>query len=597
MQRWARTIASVAGASFIVMAGTGPAGAALIRFDFEGSQATSPPFDIGTLDGLSVSRSGITLDISRPGSRLDIINSGLFFFPDSFGTRSIDPFFDPERASFIQVNLSRPASAVSVDMGDFGQDSPDILRLEAYSGVNGTGSLLGADGPRVVSLPTDPNDEFKFDFKTLGIELGPDRANAQIRSLRLFGGSADFPTSVYMDNIIITDPTRPLDLPYPFDLITIPDPSDPEKDIVLNGLTVQTGGDAFDGFPDLNHLDNTGFWSLDFDFTDLASSPTTTIRAAMGGIITDFDATIDPNGTQPHVTIYHGNGYFTEYREFSTISSSLSEGDFVTAETPLGTLGPNVVSNDHLHFQIKYSDEWAKFERSNEIPDVRDSQGRRLSMKTNPGLGGPGVSLANFDFVNDFLITRTDRVASPLPAPLLPTDMTIRDDGTPVYNFDFSFVDSLQSFFIDPPVAIGYDYQVLSGPLFASVLLPDVGDGFYELWLFDDAIGDFTFGENLIAGLIHDFPVGGVDLFRILGIETAAGLDPNDPLAFPTGLTFVEEGEVRLTMTPISQQVPEPSGIGLLSIAMMLFVWLLHCRFAGRVRMQYGPMQLGPIRT
>jgi len=48
----------------------------------------------------------------------------------------------------------------------------------------------------------------------------------------------------------------------------------------------------------------------------------------------------------------------------------------------------------------------------------------------------------------------------------------------------------------------------------------------------------------------------GVDRFRIMGIEPSAGLDPADPTAFVTGLSFVAPGTVTISQTPIA--VPEP---------------------------------------
>lgn len=48
--------------------------------------------------------------------------------------------------------------------------------------------------------------------------------------------------------------------------------------------------------------------------------------------------------------------------------------------------------------------------------------------------------------------------------------------------------------------------------------------------------------------------MGGVDRFRVLGIESSAGLDPNNVTAFVTGLAFVTDGQFTGTMTPIIAQ-------------------------------------------
>ncbi len=122
--------------------------------------------------------------------------------------------------------------------------------------------------------------------------------------------------------------------------------------------------------------------------------------------------------------------------------------------------------------------------------------------------------------------------------PLLPVNT---NDG---FVFDFN-VDLNQRIFIDPPVAVGYTYAVQSGPNFASVSLPNVGDGLFDLYI------NNSFVDQLTAGNEYFFAPGGVSSFEIRGIETAAALDPNDPTAFVTSLSFVSAGQVSMTQTPI----------------------------------------------
>lgn len=122
--------------------------------------------------------------------------------------------------------------------------------------------------------------------------------------------------------------------------------------------------------------------------------------------------------------------------------------------------------------------------------------------------------------------------------------------------------------FIDPEAAIGYRYAIGEGdPNFASVLLPSVGDDLYGL----------LYGGNtvaLLAGEEYFFPDGGVSEFEVLGIEIGAMLDPSDPLAFMTGLRFVENGRFTGTMTPIvaiiDAAVPEPASFVLLGFGLLL---------------------------
>lgn len=145
------------------------------------------------------------------------------------------------------------------------------------------------------------------------------------------------------------------------------------------------------------------------------------------------------------------------------------------------------------------------------------------------------------------------------------------DNG--VFKFTIDNVGPNEVTFIDPDIAIGYSYVTGAGdPNFASVLLPSVGDD-----LFDLVFGGIH--HALMAGVQFFFPTGGVSAFDVLGIETSAGLDPTDPLAFITGLTFVSAGQFTGTMTPLSvniSAVPEPGSFALLGLG------LLAIRIAGR---------------
>ena len=108
-------------------------------------------------------------------------------------------------------------------------------------------------------------------------------------------------------------------------------------------------------------------------------------------------------------------------------------------------------------------------------------------------------------------------------------------------------------YYVDPAVASGYEFNVLSGPLFTTVLLPNVGDGLYrvEIW---NGIGWEDVGVEVRAGESFDFRsrtgVAGISRFRVTGIEESAGIDPHGH-QFVTGLTFSEFGEVKLMQTSL----------------------------------------------
>ena len=126
--------------------------------------------------------------------------------------------------------------------------------------------------------------------------------------------------------------------------------------------------------------------------------------------------------------------------------------------------------------------------------------------------------------------------------------------------------------FIDPEVSVGYDFVVNEGPNFASFVLPilTAGDNSYELLLFNDALGEFVdSGLRIDGGIGFDFDVGGVSEFRILGIETENNLDPSDPLAFVTGLKFVDGPDsAQVFMIPITVFVPEPATLAIFGLGL-----------------------------
>lgn len=143
--------------------------------------------------------------------------------------------------------------------------------------------------------------------------------------------------------------------------------------------------------------------------------------------------------------------------------------------------------------------------------------------------------------------------------PLLPV---VTEDG---WQFDFNIGDISDRIFVDPEVAIGYDFIVDSGPNFDEVLLPTgIGDNLYDLWLFNSGLGDYVdTGTDLTGGVPFAFSPS-VDRFRILGIEVDAMLDPGDVTAFVTGLSFDGTGPVSLRQVPITtdtdvRSVPEPT--------------------------------------
>jgi hypothetical protein len=163
-----------------------------------------------------------------------------------------------------------------------------------------------------------------------------------------------------------------------------------------------------------------------------------------------------------------------------------------------------------------------------------------------------------FDSGGEFIRSRSSAFFSLLPLKAgAPSVVYLPTVSGSTFGFDFT-VTTASTFYIDPAVAIGYQYAIGAGnPNFASVLLPLVGTGLFNLMSCNGAsLGSAT------AGVAHSFGAGGVDCFRVLGIDASAGLDPNDPTAFITGLTFMGDGEFTGTMDPLV--TPEPTTLLLL---------------------------------
>ncbi len=124
--------------------------------------------------------------------------------------------------------------------------------------------------------------------------------------------------------------------------------------------------------------------------------------------------------------------------------------------------------------------------------------------------------------------------------------------------------------FIDPDIAVGYDYTVHSGPNVIEVLIPDVlpnGDGDFIIVV--NGVQYPISAGNPFNIFANTGIVGGVDEFSILGISTDEALDPADDMAFVTGLTFVGAGTADISQAAIIVSVPEPGVWLLLSVGMM----------------------------
>lgn len=173
------------------------ASAAVTVFDFEDQAATftSPPDTIrtGALTSLSMAKNGLTLTVTRDSGRaFDIVaNTGnQAQKPADWGERSLDPFFSETPVDALVGTFNAPVSSVSIEFGDYGQDS-DGFTLQVFDGPDGSGALLGTN-----MVP--------YGNSALPIFGTGYLAAAGIRSIRFTGGSPEFPNSVFYDNIQVS---------------------------------------------------------------------------------------------------------------------------------------------------------------------------------------------------------------------------------------------------------------------------------------------------------------------------------------------------------------------------------------------------------
>lgn len=172
-------------------------------------------------------------------------------------------------------------------------------------------------------------------------------------------------------------------------------------------------------------------------------------------------------------------------------------------------------------------------------------------LRNNNGTGTSDNTLSQSQAFVNFTLSNSGTVRPVYLPTLLP--------GTsPVFQFNIDGITPNQTFSLDPDVAVGYDFQIGAGnPNFASVTLPSglAPGNEYNLFLWNGST--WVTSGSILGGSMHSFGGNGVDRFRITGIPVSANLDPADPTAFVTDVTFSGSGSFTGTMTPLTAPVPE----------------------------------------
>lgn len=193
-------------ATAIAAAVSSTASAAVV-FDFESLDATINPDSSrqGFYTELNLSVDGLDLRITREqGVEFDIFQNSFFFDvgpqfvpPASWGDRSLDPFFaaQADPGGFI-FEFSEPIIGFSVDFGDFGQDSDEII-VQGFADLGLGGGLVDQNSDVMAG-----NDTSDFTSGTVAIA-------GEFRSVLVRAGGVDFPSSVFLDNIRVTPVPAP----------------------------------------------------------------------------------------------------------------------------------------------------------------------------------------------------------------------------------------------------------------------------------------------------------------------------------------------------------------------------------------------------
>ncbi|WP_136635330.1 VPLPA-CTERM sorting domain-containing protein [Pseudooceanicola onchidii] len=139
--------------------------------------------------------------------------------------------------------------------------------------------------------------------------------------------------------------------------------------------------------------------------------------------------------------------------------------------------------------------------------------------------------------------------------PFLPDTDGTSEPGDPfVFTIPVDVVPG-QLIFIDPVISVGYTYEV-EGSTFASVKAPTfdaVADPDGYILTIDGLEQSIASGQEIFFG-------PGVTSFTLTGIDPTLGLDPDDIMAFVTGISLGQNaGGATVTQTPITIDTDTPA--------------------------------------
>lgn len=239
-----------------------------------------------------------------------------------------------------------------------------------------------------------------------------------------------------------------------------------------------------------------------------------------------------PPGTT--VDGYRINIYQNNLETFNSKNQVVDSGQVTSKNVGPGTTSYTVTSADFINGVALAANTQYTIEIS--VLQTRDGSTTNL---TNANVSAVSRVYSNFEILPNSV--------GPIN---LPT--TTVQNGQVTYGFNLTVAPGV-TYNIDPASAIGYIFQTGAGnPNFASVTLPTGNSGLYELLLWNGSA--WVLDTTLAGGKLFNFGGTGVSEFEVLGINP--GVDPNNPVAFITALTFEGAGNFTGTMTPVTA-VPE----------------------------------------
>lgn len=137
------------------------------------------------------------------------------------------------------------------------------------------------------------------------------------------------------------------------------------------------------------------------------------------------------------------------------------------------------------------------------------------------------------------------------PDPRRPWEIPVPADGPAAANW------------IDPEPATGYSYSSTNINVI-GVTIPYPLAGGDQDFILSFAGRSYPIQSGIEFNISAIIPEG-VASFTIEGIDPGAGIDPNNPRGFVTGLRFINSGNTLVLMSPLA--IPEPSSILLIILA------------------------------